>query len=71
MRIDKWESCAFNNQGMEKYARLSLELKHGDCELMTEERMQELTTIAVNEGINNLHCYLSATIMNYCAGSGS
>ncbi len=54
MKIDKWELCAFNNLGRDKYARLSLDLKYGDCKLMTAKRMQELKTIAEKKGIKNV-----------------
>jgi len=50
--VDRWELCAFNNLCRDKYRRLgrSWELEH--AELLTAERMNELTAAAVSEGID-------------------
>jgi pyruvate formate lyase activating enzyme len=44
--VDRWELCAFNPLGREKYQRLGLEWKYADTELIESEQLARLTSVA-------------------------
>ena len=46
-RVQRWELCAFNNLCRDKYERLGQEWEFRSAALMTKERMEELTALAV------------------------
>jgi pyruvate formate lyase activating enzyme len=58
--VDKWELCAFNHLCLDKYKRLSIAWDFERSELMTRGRMQELTDIALSEGVTNV-CWTGMT----------
>ena len=49
-RVEKWELCAFNNLCNDKYERLGKVWEFKNAELMTKQRMDELTDIAKESG---------------------
>lgn len=53
-RVEKWELCAFNNLCGDKYERLGKEWTFKDSQLMTEKRMDELVSIAISAGAENV-----------------
>jgi len=50
--VAKWELCSFNNLCSDKYLRLGLDWAFKDSLLLTKDRMEELTDIAMNSGID-------------------
>ena len=51
-RVAKWELCSFNNLCMDKYRRLGLNWSFKESPLLTKSRMEELTDIARNSGVD-------------------
>ena len=61
-KIDRWELCAFNNLCRDKYLRLGLEWEFREADLMTVERMDELTEIArVASGMPDMTLWTGST----------
>lgn len=50
--ITKWELCSFNNLCRDKYLRLGLDWTFKKSPLLTKSRMEELTDIARNSGVD-------------------
>ena len=51
-RISRWELCSFNNLCRDKYLRLGLDWPFKESSLLTKERMEELTEIARDSGVD-------------------
>lgn len=51
-RVDRWELCAFNPLGKDKYARLGRVWTYGGCGLMGRERMAVLRETALTAGLD-------------------
>ena len=50
--VAKWELCSFNNLCRDKYLRLGLDWAFKKSPLLTKNRMEELTDIARNSGVD-------------------
>jgi pyruvate formate lyase activating enzyme len=50
--VTKWELCAFNNLCRDKYTRLDMKWDFKKEILLTDDRMEHLTEIARNSGVN-------------------
>lgn len=48
--VTRWELCAFNNLGRDKYLRLGKEWKYADTPLLPARRLEELTETARKSG---------------------
>jgi pyruvate formate lyase activating enzyme len=51
-KVKKWELCAFNNLCRDKYARLGLTWQFEDAELLEENHIQHLVSVAKNSGVD-------------------
>ncbi len=51
-RVDRWELCSFNNLCADKYHRLDMPWKHGESELITQAKMEQLAEVARQSGVN-------------------
>lgn len=54
-KYERWEMCAFNNLCRDKYDRLYQDWFYKTTELMTDERMDELVSIAEEEGLSEVY----------------
>ncbi len=54
-KYERWEMCAFNNLCRDKYDRLYQDWFYKTTELMTDERMDELVSVAKEEGLLNVY----------------
>jgi len=50
--VKRWELCAFNNLCQDKYLRLGREWDFCKTELMSEESMEELASVARESGVD-------------------
>jgi len=50
--VKRWELCTFNNLCADKYRRLEMNWGFKGTELITKERIEALTTIAKDSGVN-------------------
>lgn len=50
--IDRWELCAFNNLCADKYHRLDMPWQYQDSELVTQQKMEQLTEVARQSGVD-------------------
>lgn len=51
-KVKRWELCAFNNLCRDKYARLGLAWRFEDAELLEENHIQHLVSVARNSGVD-------------------
>ncbi len=54
-KFDRWDLCAFNNLCRDKYERLYTDWFYKETELMTDERMDELVKVALDEGLKEVY----------------
>jgi pyruvate formate lyase activating enzyme len=50
--VARWELCAFNNLGKEKYTRLGYDWAYKDTLLMEREKMEALYHVARGSGVD-------------------
>ncbi len=63
--VSRWELCAFNNLCRDKYLRLGLDWKYKESDLLSKSRLEELTVVARNSGVNPAIVHWSgATILS-------
>lgn len=51
-RVSRWELCAFNNLGKEKYARLGMDWAYKNTGLMERKKMEALYQVARGSGVD-------------------
>ena len=52
LKVKRWELCAFNNLCRDKYARLGLAWRFEDADLLEENHIQRLVSVARNSGVD-------------------
>jgi pyruvate formate lyase activating enzyme len=61
-RVSRWELCAFNNLGKEKYTRLGKEWAYGNALLVERKKMEALYQEALNTGLGNDIVFWSGSV---------
>lgn len=61
-RVSRWELCAFNNLGKEKYTRLGEEWAYGDTLLVERKKMEALSLEAVKTGVGEGIVFWSGSV---------
>ncbi len=51
-KVKRWELCAFNNLCRDKYARLGLTWQFENADLLEENHIQQLVSVAQHSGVN-------------------
>ena len=61
-KVSRWELCAFNNLGKEKYTRLGMEWAHGTALLMERKKMEALYQGALKSGLGDDIVFWSGSV---------
>jgi len=61
-RVSRWELCAFNNLGKEKYTRLGEDWAHGTTLLMERKKMEALYHRALKSGVGDDIVFWSGSV---------
>lgn len=61
-RVSRWELCAFNNLGKEKYARLGEEWVYGSALLVERKKMEDLYHGALKSGVGDDVVFWSGSV---------
>ncbi len=51
-KVERWELCAFNNLCADKYARLGMEWKYANDNLLTENELAQFEEVAKSSGVD-------------------